>query len=93
MKEMQKVKVIDKKSVNSIKNERELLSFLNHPFIVNMHFSFQDYDNLYLVLDFLQGGDLRYHVSRHRRFSEEQTSIFSIYNNLIFLKDSSLLVL
>jgi len=46
----------------------------NIRFIVNMHYSFQDYDNLYLVLDFLIGGDMRYHISRHRKFTEEQTS-------------------
>ena len=73
---MQKVKVIDKKSEQSIKYERELLSRLHHPFIVNMHYAFQDYDNLYLVLDLLLGGDLRYHVSRLRKFSEEQTRFF-----------------
>lgn len=73
---MQKVKVIDKKSEQSIKYERELLSRLHHPFIVNMHYAFQDYDNLYLVLDLLLGGDLRYHVSRVRKFSEEQTRFF-----------------
>ncbi len=43
-------------------------------FIVNMQYAFQDYDNLYLVMDLLTGGDLRYHISRHKRFSEEQTS-------------------
>ena len=73
---MQKVKVIDKKSENSIKYERALLSQLNYPFIVNMHYAFQDYDHLYLVLDLLTGGDLRYHVSRHRKFSEKQTQFF-----------------
>ena len=73
---MQKVKVIDKKSENSIKYERELLSRLKHPFIVNMYYSFQDFENLYLVLDLLTGGDLRYQLSRTRRFSEEQTSMF-----------------
>ena len=71
---MQKVKVIDKKSENSIKYERELLSRLKHPFIVNMYYSFQDFENLYLVMDLLNGGDLRYQLSRTRRFSEEQTS-------------------
>ncbi len=40
-----------------------------------MQYAFQDYDNLYLVMDLLTGGDLRYHISRHKRFSEEQTSI------------------
>jgi len=44
-------------------------------FIVNMQFAFQDYDNLYLIMDLLTGGDLRYHISRQKRFTEEQTSI------------------
>ena len=74
LKEMQKVKVIDKRSEKSIKYERELLSRLKHPFIVNMYYSFQDYDNLYLVLDYLDGGDLRFHISKYRKFTEEQTS-------------------
>lgn len=74
LKEMQKVRVIDKHSDKAIKYERELLSRLKHGFIVNMHYSFQDAENLYLVLDLLEGGDLRYHISRHRRFSEEQSS-------------------
>lgn len=45
-------------------------------FIVNMQFAFQDRDNLYLVMDMLSGGDLRYHIARNRRFSEEQTKFF-----------------
>ena len=73
---MSKVKIIDKKSERSIKYERVLLSKLNHPFIVNMYYAFQDYDNLYLVMDLLNGGDLRYHICRHRKFSEEQTRFF-----------------
>ena len=44
-----------------------------------MHFAFQDFENLYLVMDLLTGGDLRYHVARNRKFSEEQTSTIFIY--------------
>ena len=73
---MSKVKVIDKKSINSINSERELLSKLYHPFIVNMHYAFQDDKYLYLVMDLLSGGDLRYHISIHKKFSEEQTRFF-----------------
>ena len=78
LKEISKVKVIDKNSINAIKYERELLSNLNHTLIINMHYAFQDYDNLYLVLDLLTGGDLRYQISRHPRqyFSEIQTKFF-----------------
>ena len=73
---MSKLKIIDKKSEKSINSEREFLSKLHNPFIVNMHYAFQDTDNLYLVMDFLSGGDLRYHISRHHKFSEEQTRFF-----------------
>jgi len=82
LKEMSKLKIIDKKSEKSINSEREFLSKLHHPFIVNMHYAFQDKDNLYLVMDMLSGGDLRYHISRYRKFSEEQTRFF--ISNMIY---------
>jgi len=55
-------RVMTKKSVQSVMNERVLLSQLNSPFLVNMHYAFQDRDTLYLVLDLMEGGDLRYHI-------------------------------
>jgi len=76
MKEMSKSKIITKRSVNSVMNERHLLSTLKHPFLVNMVHAFQDRENLYLIMDLMPGGDLRYHISRQRRFSEEQTRFF-----------------
>ena len=47
---MSKLKVLDKKSEKSINSERELLSKLHNPFIVNMHYAFQDSENLYLIM-------------------------------------------
>lgn len=41
-----------------------------------MEYAFQDRDNLYLVMDLQMGGDLRYRLSRHKRFSEEKTRFF-----------------
>ncbi|KAL4439114.1 hypothetical protein ABPG74_008889 [Tetrahymena malaccensis] len=76
MKEMSKAKIITKKSINSVMNERYLLSTLKNPFIVNMVWAFQDRENLYLVMDLLGGGDLRYHIGRQRKFTEEQTKFF-----------------
>ena len=35
-----------------------------------MIYSFQDRENLYLVMDLLTGGDLRYHLSRKKKFNE-----------------------
>lgn len=66
MKEMYKPRVLAKRSVASVMNERKLLANIKHDFIVNMHYAFQDRDNLYVVLDLLEGGDLRYHLSKHK---------------------------
>jgi len=93
---MSKVKIIDKNCEKSIKGEREILSKLHHSFIVNMYCAFQDFENLYLVMDLLTGGDLRYHYCRIRRFTEEETKFFIgcvllgleyIHNNNILHRD------
>ena len=82
---MSKVKIIDRRSEISIMSERNLLSNLHHPFIVNMYFAFQDFCNLYLVMDLLTGGDLRYHIAHQKTFTEMQTKFF-ISNMLLALE-------
>ena len=76
LKEMSKVKIIDRHSIESINNELKILSKLTNPFIINMHFAFQDFSNLYLVMDYLTGGDLRYQISKKDYFTESQTKFF-----------------
>jgi serum/glucocorticoid-regulated kinase 2 len=73
---MSKARIITKRSVKSVMNERQILSNLKNPHLVNMHFAFQDRDNLYLIMDYLSGGDLRYHLCERRRFDEAQTKFF-----------------
>jgi len=70
---MNKIKVISKKSANSVMNERKLLVNLKNDFLVNMHFAFQDSSTLFLIMDLLTGGDLRLHISRRKMFNEEET--------------------
>jgi serine/threonine kinase 32/serum/glucocorticoid-regulated kinase 2 len=69
MKMMSKIKIINKKSVSSVMNERNYLAQLNHPFLVNMVYAFQDRENLFLVMDYLDGGDLRYHMGNRQFFN------------------------
>ena len=76
MKIMSKPKIIRKNSVKNILNEKNLLSQLHNPFLVNMVFSFQDLDNLYLIMDLLLGGDLRYHLNKSEIFNEIQLKFF-----------------
>ena len=76
MKIMSKLKIIRKNSIKNILNEKHLLSKLHNPFLVNMVFSFQDIDNLYLIMDLLLGGDLRYHINNSEIFNETQLKFF-----------------
>ena len=75
------MRILDCKNLKNIKNERDLLSKLNHPFIVNLHFSFQNTHYLYLILDLYTGGDLRYHLFHKNYFEENQTKF--IVSNII----------
>ena len=43
-----------------------------------MHYAFQDKENVYLIMDYLGGGDLRYHIIKYFKFDEEKTSNFKI---------------
>ena len=76
LKEMSKLKIVLKRSEKSIQSERELLSNLYHPFIVNMISAFQDLNNLYLVMDLFKGGDMRYHIFLNKKFNEAQSKFF-----------------
>jgi serine/threonine protein kinase len=79
MKEMSKARIIDRKSVKSILAEREILSKMNHPFIINLHFSFQDSNKLYLIMDLAKGQDLRQKIgySNTNQMNEEQTKFIA----------------
>ena len=85
MKEMSKVKAYMKKCLASILSEKNILTNLHYSLISNLNFSFQDKEYLYLVLDYLPGGDLRYYLSRKIIFNEAQIK-FIISNLLLSLK-------
>lgn len=57
-------------------NERELLAELKHPYIVNMVYAFQDRLNLYLIMDYMPGGDLRFQIGKFERFPEHIVKFF-----------------
>ena len=71
IKEIKKENVSSADTLSSVLNERNLLSVLSHPFIVNINFAFQDSQKLYLGLDLKTGGDLRFHMLS-RKFSESE---------------------
>ena len=72
MKIMSKTKIVKKNSVKNINNEKKFLSILHHPFLVNMICSFQDNDHLYLVMELLLGGDMRYHINKKAIYNKKK---------------------
>ena len=55
---MLKGRVHLRKNIDSLIHEIQILTYLKHPFLTNIHYAFQDFDNLYLVMDYSPGLDL-----------------------------------
>jgi serine/threonine protein kinase len=60
------------------KTERDLMVKLNSPFLVNIKFAFQDETKLYIVSDFMQGGDMFYHLHSQNKFPENKAKFYLI---------------
>ncbi|XP_055340481.1 ribosomal protein S6 kinase alpha-2-like isoform X2 [Paramacrobiotus metropolitanus] len=58
------------------KKERDILAEVNNPFIVKLHYAFQTEGKLYLILDFLRGGDLFSRLSKEVMFTEEDVKFY-----------------
>uniref|UniRef100_A0A671RWP9 non-specific serine/threonine protein kinase n=1 Tax=Sinocyclocheilus anshuiensis TaxID=1608454 RepID=A0A671RWP9_9TELE len=58
------------------KMERDILVEVNHPFIVRLHYAFQTEGKLYLILDFLRGGDVFTRLSKEVMFTEEDVKFY-----------------
>uniref|UniRef100_A0ABD2X925 Ribosomal protein S6 kinase n=1 Tax=Trichogramma kaykai TaxID=54128 RepID=A0ABD2X925_9HYME len=58
------------------KMERNILVDIEHPFIVRLHYAFQTEGKLYLILDFLRGGDLFSRLSQQLMFTEEDVKFY-----------------
>ena len=56
--------------------ERELLERLDHPFIMKLLFAFQDTQHLYLIMDFVNGGELFYHLAKAGKFDEKRAQFY-----------------
>lgn len=72
MKCIRKDLVIDQDFFESLKLEKDILYNVEHPFIVSMDYVFQNDLRIYFLMNFIKGGELYRHLSRMKRFSEEQ---------------------
>ncbi|KAI0788818.1 kinase-like protein [Abortiporus biennis] len=76
LKYINKSKCVKMKAVANIIQERRLLEEIDHPFVVNLRYAFQDDENCFFVLDLMLGGDLRFHLERLGSLSEETVRFY-----------------
>ena len=77
MKILRKTHLVKRRQIERTRTERKVLSVVNHPFIMKLHYAFQTPDKLYLVLDYCPGGELFFHLSRFRRFPERVARFYA----------------
>uniref|UniRef100_A0A673GVY8 Serine/threonine kinase 32A n=1 Tax=Sinocyclocheilus rhinocerous TaxID=307959 RepID=A0A673GVY8_9TELE len=70
MKYMNKLKCVERNEVRNVFKELQITQNLEHPFLVNFWYSFQDEEDMFMVVDLLLGGDLRYHLQQNVHFTE-----------------------
>eukprot|EP00164_Ancoracysta_twista_P002827 GFYU01003762.1.p1 GENE.GFYU01003762.1~~GFYU01003762.1.p1 ORF type:complete len:320 (-),score=79.82 GFYU01003762.1:602-1561(-) len=77
------LKILKKKEVMRLKqvehtiNEKRILERLDHPFIVKLYGTFQDSKNIYMVLEYVIGGELFSYLRRANRFTAEATKFYA----------------
>eukprot|EP00922_Rhytidocystis_sp_ex-Travisia-forbesii_P049014 GHVS01072980.1.p1 GENE.GHVS01072980.1~~GHVS01072980.1.p1 ORF type:complete len:655 (+),score=99.17 GHVS01072980.1:253-2217(+) len=104
LKILYKSKVIKLKQVDHVKDERRILSKVSHPFIINLIASFQDQHRLYMLMEYVNGGELFSYLRRCGRIPPVQARFFSAelvcafsylhVNNIVYrdLKPENLLI-
>ncbi|XP_039607406.1 serine/threonine-protein kinase 32B-like isoform X1 [Polypterus senegalus] len=76
MKYMNKQKCIERDEVRNVFRELQIMQGLEHPFLVNLWYSFQDEEDMFMVVDLLLGGDLRYHLQQNVHFKEDTVKLY-----------------
>lgn len=79
MKVLSKKVIIQKKEIAHTLGERNILvrtAMTNSPFIVGLKFSFQTPTDLYLVTDYMSGGELFWHLQKEGRFKEHRAKLY-----------------
>lgn len=76
MKILRKADMLEKEQVGHIRAERDILVEADSLWVVRMFYSFQDKLNLYLIMEFLPGGDMMTLLMKKDTLTEEETQFY-----------------
>jgi protein kinase A len=77
MKVLDKQKIVKLKQVEHTMNEKKILHAINFPFAVTLKFHFKDTTNLYMLMEFINGGEMFSHLRKLGRFSEPHSRFYA----------------
>lgn len=77
MKCISKRRVMATDSVDTIMSERNFLSEMSSQFVTGLKYATQDEHTLYLIIDLMVGGDLKFHLNKEGRFSVERSRFYA----------------
>lgn len=76
MKTLRKAEMLKKEQMAHVKSERDVLAESDSPWVVSLYYSFQDPNYLYLIMEFLPGGDLMTMLIKYDTFSDDVTRFY-----------------
>jgi serine/threonine protein kinase len=76
MKVLTKDKLMARNLIKYAITERNVLSYIKHPFIVGLNYAFQTAEKLFLILDYCPNGDLAAILGREGRITEDRARIY-----------------
>jgi len=77
MKVLNKSSIAARGEVEHTKTEQQVLASIDCPFLAKLHWSFQTDEHLYFIMDFINGGELFFHLSNERCFNEPRARFYS----------------
>jgi len=77
MKVLKKSQMENQKDVVRLFNEKDIIKDIDHPFIVKLHYTFQNKTKVYFILDLLTGGDLYSHILKNGKFREAHARFYA----------------
>jgi len=83
MKKLKKSEMIKKEQVAHVRAERDVLADSNYayqknPWVVQLYYSFQDANYLYLIMEYVPGGDMMTMLIKYDTFDEDQTRFYIV---------------
>lgn len=63
-------------AIPNVLKELNILRHIQHTFLVNLWYAFQDGEDMFMVLDLMLGGDIRFHLNEGKRFTEQQIKMY-----------------